>query len=473
MSETQVPLCVDLDGTLTPVDTLHESLLTLARRSPLSLLSLPAWLARGKAGFKREVSKIVDLDGSGLPFRPELLEWLQAERASGRRLVLVTAADHKIADSVAAHLGLFDEVLASNGTDNFSGEDKRRLLVERFGERGFDYAGNEVKDTHVWKSARQAIVVGSNSLASSARKVAEVGRVFAPKSGSLKLWLRAARLHQWVKNALIFLPALLAHQILAPGIIGLCIRAFIAFGLCASSVYIINDLLDLSADRKHPRKRFRPFASGELSARAGLIAATLLLVGAIALSLTIGLIFCGALAGYYFLTWAYSLRLKKAAIVDVMTLAGLYTMRIIAGAAATLIQPSFWLLAFSMFIFLSLGCVKRYTELDDANKAGKMGGHGRGYWATDLPLLLGLGISSGFCTILVMALYLNSPESMMLYDHSKPLWLICPLLLYWISRVWLLTTRGQMHDDPVVFALRDKLSIAVLGLIGLIVLVAI
>jgi 4-hydroxybenzoate polyprenyltransferase len=466
-------LCVDLDGTLTPVDTLHESLLTLARRSPLSLLSLPGWLARGKAGFKREVSKIVDLDGAGLPFRAELLEWLQAERASGRRLVLVTAADHKIADSVAAHLGLFDEVLASNGTDNFSGEDKRRLLVERFGERGFDYAGNEVKDTRVWQSARQSIVVGSASLAARARKVTEVGRVFAAKSGSLKLWLRAARLHQWVKNPLIFLPALLAHQILAPGIISLCVRAFIAFGLCASSVYIINDLLDLASDRKHPRKRFRPFASGELSARAGLIAATLLLLGAIALSLTIHLYFCAALAGYYGLTWAYSLRLKKAAIVDVMTLAGLYTMRIIAGAAATLIQPSFWLLAFSMFIFLSLGCVKRYTELDDANKAGKMGGHGRGYWSTDLPLLLGLGISSGFCTILVMALYLNSPESMMLYDHSKPLWLICPLLLYWISRVWLLTTRGQMHDDPVVFALRDRLSLAVLGLIGLIVLVAI
>ena len=472
-SVDSIPLCVDLDGTLTPVDTLHESLLSLARRSPISLLSLPMWLGRGKAAFKREVSKLVTMDGAAFPFRQEILEWLQAERASGRRVVLVTAADRKIADSVADHLGLFDEVLASNGTDNFSGEDKRRLLVERFGERGFDYAGNEPKDAHVWQSARQAIVVGSASLVNRARKVADVGRVFNPGGASIALWLKAARLHQWVKNALIFLPAALAHAILEPGVLGLCIRAFIAFGFCASSVYIINDLLDLAADRQHPRKRFRPFASGELSARSGLVAAALLMLGAVAIAVTINLFFCATLAGYYVLTWAYSLRLKKAAIVDVMTLAGLYTMRIIAGAAATLIQPSFWLLAFSMFIFLSLGCVKRYTELDDANKAGKMGGHGRGYWPTDLPLLLGSGVASGFCTILVMALYLNSPESMMLYKHSKPLWLICPLLLYWISRVGLLTTRGQMHDDPVVFALRDRLSLAVLGLMGFIILAAI
>jgi 4-hydroxybenzoate polyprenyltransferase len=470
---TLIPLCVDLDGTLTPVDTLHESVLTLVRHSPASLLSLPAWISAGKAQFKREIANRVDLDGAALPIRTELLEWLKAERSSGRPLVLVTAADRKIADSVATHLGVFDEVIASDGTDNLSGDHKRAILVERYGERGFDYVGNEAKDERVWKSARRAIVVGSPGLSERASKVTEVARVFTPASASVKSWLKAARLHQWVKNALIFLPLLLAHQLLNKEAVLNAAIAFLSFGLCASSVYIVNDLFDLAADRAHPRKRLRPFAAGALSARSGVLAAALLLGSSIALAISVNWFFCGALALYYTLTWAYSLRLKRAALVDVMTLAGLYTMRIIAGSAATMIEPSFWLLAFSIFIFLSLGCVKRYTELYDAQQAGKIKPHGRGYWPTDLPLILTLGTSAGYCTILVMALYLNSPESMTLYKHSKPLWLICPLLMYWISRVWLLATRGQMHDDPVVFALRDRISLAVLGLIGVIVLVAI
>jgi 4-hydroxybenzoate polyprenyltransferase len=472
--DINIPLCVDLDGTLTPVDTLHESLLSLVRTSPQSALCILGWLLRGRAGFKEQVAKHVQIDSASLPFRSELVEWLHAQRATGRRLILVTAANRRIAENLAAHLGLFDEVLASNGQDNVSGEIKRRLLVSRFGERGFDYAGNEAKDAHVWRSARKAIVVGSALLAKRASKVSDVAYRFQPQPQSLRIWLRAARLHQWVKNSLVFLPALLAHAIFDIHIFNLAARSFVAFGLCASSVYIVNDLLDLASDRKHPRKRLRPFASGELSARAGLIGAALLMLAAIALSLTINLYFCIVLAGYYALTWTYSLHLKKMAIVDVLTLASLYTMRIIAGAAATSIQPSFWLLAFSIFIFLSLGCVKRYTELEDASKAGKIEGHGgRGYRATDLAFILCMGITSGYATVLVVALYLNSPESIRLYNHSKPLWLICPLLLYWISRVWLLTTRGQMHDDPVVFALRDRLSLFVLGLIGLIVLVAI
>jgi 4-hydroxybenzoate polyprenyltransferase len=398
---------------------------------------------------------------------------LKNERKTGRRLVLATAADSEIADQVAAHLGFFDEVVASNGKDNLSGEHKRRALVARFGEKGFDYVGNEAKDAEVWRSARHAIVVGAQSVANHAQRVAEVARVFPVKGPALKVWIKAIRLHQWVKNALVFLPVLLAHSIFTPGVLPNAIAAFFAFGLCASSVYVINDLFDLAADRKHPRKRLRPFAAGTLSARSGVVAAALLLTAAIAIAVSVNLIFCGVLAGYYVLTWAYSVRLKRAAIVDVLTLAGLYTMRIIAGSAATMIQPSFWLLAFSVFIFFSLGCVKRYTELYDANQAIKEKTHGRGYWRDDLPLILSLGTASGYCTVLVMALYLNSPESQMLYVHSKPLWLICPLLLYWISRVWLLATRGQMHDDPVVFALRDKISLLVLVLIGVIVMVSI
>jgi 4-hydroxybenzoate polyprenyltransferase len=374
---------------------------------------------------------------------------------------------------VADRVNLFDEVIASDGVRNVSGDAKRAALVERFGEKGFDYVGNERADECVWRSARKAVVVGTNRQAARAGRVANLGRIFAaPRSGP-KVWLKAVRLHQWVKNTLIFLPAILAHRILVPDVFLHALGAFIAFGLCASSVYLLNDLFDLSADRLHPRKRNRPFAAGLLSARSGLFASGALFCAAALLAVVVGWKFAAVLAGYYLLTWAYSLRLKRAASVDVMTLAGLYTIRIVAGSAATSIPLSFWLLAFSVFIFLSLGFVKRYTELDEARQAGNMTATGRGYTAADLPLVMTLGVAAGYCTVVVMALYINSTESQLLYTHNKPLWLICPLLLYWISRVWLLTTRGLMHDDPVVFALRDRLSLVVLGLLGLVVLLSI
>jgi 4-hydroxybenzoate polyprenyltransferase len=374
---------------------------------------------------------------------------------------------------MANHVGLFDEVIASDGQTNLCSDMKRKVLVQRFGERGFDYVGNQKTARPVWESARKAIVIGTQRQIERIRPRTEVERVFAIPSPSVKSWVKAIRLHQWAKNVLIFLPAILAHQILKPHVLLASALAFVAFGLCASSVYIINDLLDLAADRSHPRKCKRPFASGQLSVGKGLAGAALLITSAAVLALVVGPAFTGVLAGYYILTWSYSLRLKRAAIVDVMTLAGLYTIRIIAGAAATAIAPSFWLLAFSMFIFLSLSFVKRYAELDEARKSNEASTRRRGYDAGDLPLLLNLGTTSGLATIVVMALYIDSASSQVLYRHHKPLWLICPLLLYWISRVWLLTTRGQMPDDPVVFALRDRISLIVAGLLGLIVLISI
>jgi 4-hydroxybenzoate polyprenyltransferase len=468
-----LPLCVDLDGTLTPVDTLHETLLALVRQAPAALLLLPLWLRGGKARVKREVATRTRFDVTQLPLNVPLLEWLKAERARGRRLVLATAADSLVAEQIAARVGLFDEVIASDGKRNLSAGAKRAALIERFGERGFDYVGNEPADEPVWQASRKAIVVGSPRQIERARRIADVDRVFPAAAAGPMVWIKAMRLHQWVKNMLIFLPAVLAHKILVPAILLESAAAFIAFGLCASSVYLINDLLDLAADRHHPRKSRRAFASGALTARYGLAAAFALLCSGAALAGFVGWRFAAVLGGYYLLTWTYSLRLKRAALVDVMTLAGLYTIRIIAGAAATDIPLSFWLLAFSIFIFLSLGFVKRYTELDDARREGKQNSHGRGYRAADLPLLMNLGVTAGYCTVVVMALYINSADSQLLYRHNKPLWLVCPLLLYWISRVWLLTTRSQMHDDPVVFALRDRLSLLVLGLLGLIVLISI
>jgi 4-hydroxybenzoate polyprenyltransferase len=470
---TAIPLCVDLDGTLTPVDTLHESLLQLARQSPMALLSLPLWLLGGKARLKREVAIRTTFDTSLLPLNAELHTWLKAEHDAGRRIVLATAADSNIAQRIADQVGVFDEVIASDGIRNLSAETKRSTLVEHFGEKGFDYVGNERADEHVWRSARKALVAGTHGQAARAARIADVERHFVVPAANSKVWLKAMRLHQWVKNLLIFLPILLAHRITAPVVLLQAGVAFLAFGLCASSVYLLNDLFDLPADRLHPRKRNRPFAAGLLSARSGLMVSAALFCVSALLAVSVGPKFAGVLATYYLLTWAYSLRLKRAASVDVMTLAGLYTIRIIAGSAATGIPLSFWLLAFSVFIFLSLGFVKRYTELDDARRAGRSSASGRGYTAEDLPLLMTLGVAAGYCTVVVMALYINSPESQLLYRHNKPLWLICPLLLYWISRVWLLTTRGQMHDDPVVFALRDRLSLGVLGLLGIVVLLSV
>lgn len=471
--DAAVPLCVDLDGSLTPVDTLHESLLNLVREAPGCLLRLTAWLPRGKAAFKQAVAARARIDVGLLPLRADLLEWIKEERARGRRLVLVTASDRSIAESIGERLRLFDEVIGSDGSENLSGEFKRAALVARFGEKGFDYVGNEAKDRAVWQSSRRAIVVGGHALVASARQVAEVARVFLVAAPPLGLWLKAVRLHQWVKNALIFLPALLAHSILRPDILFELVLAFTAFGLCASALYVVNDLLDLESDRRHPRKRNRPFASGELSARSGVMLACALMITAIALAAAVGLKFFGVLAGYCIVSGAYSIYLKRVAIVDVMTLAGLYTLRIIAGAVATAITPSFWLLAFSIFLFLSLGVVKRFAELDDARVSGAPGGHGRGYGEHDLPLLMALGASSGYCAVIVMALYINSPDSNFMYRHPRALWFICPLMLYWISRVWLLTSRGRMHDDPVVFALSDRVSLLTFGLIAMVVLIAI
>jgi 4-hydroxybenzoate polyprenyltransferase len=470
MTDSSVPLCLDLEGVLTPVNLLHERLLSAAKQSPAMLRQLLWRERRGKGPGEFQARAQIDI--ASLPFRTEVLHWLRAQREIGRRLVLVADGDRQLAVQIAAHLDLFDEIADADGGGS-SAERKRRVLIARFGEHGFDFVGSDASDRIVWAASRRALVVGDRSLSEQISQSAEVERVFQVDRPTLKTWIKAIRLHQWVKNGLIFLPALLAHQISNAAVLLDALVGFLAFGCCASSVYLINDLLDLTADRQHPRKRRRPLAAGLLSARAGSNVALLLLAAAALLSVTLGMAFAAVLGGYYLLTWGYSLRLKRVTLLDVMTLAGLYTLRIIAGAAATKIELSFWLLAFSVFIFLSLGFVKRYAELNDARKTGTLIGHSRGYGVDDLPLIMTLGTASGYCAVVVMALYINSVDSSALYRHHKALWLICPVMLFWISRVWMLTVRGHMHDDPVVFALRDRPSLLILGALGLIVLVSV
>lgn len=462
-------MCVDLDGTLLKSDLLYESLLALLSRNPLYVFLLPLWLLRGKAALKHEIACRTELDVETLPYDARVIKALQ--ETSARPRVLCTASNSKFAHAIADHLGVFDAVIASDDAVNLAGHHKARVLRERFGDKAFDYMGNHAVDLHVWRSARQAWVVnGSDALARRAASACEVAEHFPGGNGRLATWIKAIRVHQWLKNLLVFVPLLASHRLFEPGTIIAALLAFFAFGLCASGVYVLNDLLDLPADRRHPRKCRRPFAAGELKLAHGLAAAPILTIAGFGVAALTTPLFVLALLVYYAMTLAYSLRLKRIVMVDVVLLAGLYTIRIIGGALAIGSQLSFWLLAFSMFIFLSLAVLKRYTELVDMLAAGKQVASGRGYGVDDLPLVQSLGTASGYIAVLVFALYINSPESLELYRRPEVLWLLCPMLLYWISRAWVIAHRGGMHDDPVVFAVTDRASQIVLIMCGAIIL---
>lgn len=469
---SDAPLCVDLDGTLLRSDLLLESVLLLVSRNPLFLFALPWWLLRGKAALKQEVSSRIELDPRYLPYDARVVEQL---RCSPHRVrVLCTASDARLAHAISEHLGVFDMVLASDGTTNLAGKQKAETLANRFGDRGFDYAGNHRVDVPVWRRARRAWVVNAPTrLATRAAEVCEVAGHLPCEHSPARAWLKAVRLHQWLKNLLVFVPLLASHRLLEPAAVANAALAFLAFGLCASGVYLLNDLLDLPSDRQHPRKRLRPFASGALSLLHGMAATPVLTMAGLAIAYLVSPSFMAVLCGYYALTLAYSMRLKRVVMVDVVLLAALYTLRIIGGAIALDSALSFWLLAFSMFLFLSLAMVKRYAELSVVLADGRQSASGRGYMVDDLPLLQSLGAASGYLAVLVLALYINSPESLALYARPQALWLLCPILLYWISRVWVIAHRGKMDDDPVVFAVSDRTSQVLLVASGVIVACAI
>lgn len=466
-SSGMVPLCIDLDGTLLRTDLLLETGLDFVRNQPTQLLKPLGWLAGGKAALKEKLALQTEIDVSVLPYDQAVIELIQAAREEGRTVVLATASHHILADRVAAHLGLFDLVLATDSSRNLSASRKRDLLVEHYGNGGFDYAGNSHDDVSVWAAARRAYVVNPDpGVERKAREQARVEDVILSNQGGLRVWLKALRVHQWAKNALIFVPLLASHQLANTQLIWQGILAFLFFGMCASSVYLLNDLLDLNDDRHHDTKRKRPFAAGLLSIKAGLVNIPILLIAAFAGAiLFLPWHFSAVLAGYYVLTLAYSLLLKRLMTVDVIVLAMLYTARIIAGSAAMGLAPTFWMLSFSMFIFLSLALVKRYAELNDARiKGQKKKTRGRGYYPADLEMVASLGASSGYLAVMVLALYIHDQPVTGLYGRPEVIWLACPLLLFWITRVWMLTHRGEMDDDPVVFAIRDRVS-QVIGLL--------
>ncbi|KAA8920818.1 hypothetical protein NB709_003307 [Xanthomonas sacchari] len=465
-------LCVDLDGTLLRSDVLYESLLSLLARNPLYALLVPFWLLRGKAAVKRELASRVSLAPETLPYDERVIEILRTTQQRPR--VLCTASDRLLVAPIADHLGLFEDVIASDGDINLAGQRKAEALVARYGEKGFDYVANGRVDLDVWKHSARAIVVNAgSSLADKAARVTQVETHLPARNGGLGAWIKAFRLHQWLKNLLVFVPLLTAHQFLNGKALIDAGLAFLAFSLCASGVYLLNDLLDLTPDRLHERKRKRPFAAGSLPLLHGLLAAPALTMAGLGLALWCSSDFLVVLVCYYVMTLAYSFKLKRIVMIDVVLLAALYTVRIVGGTAAIDAVMSFWLLAFSMFIFLSLALLKRYTELAAALSNGKLQAAGRGYSVTDLSLIQSLGAASGYCAVLVLALYINSPQSVALYRHPQVLWLLCPVLLYWTSRTWIVAHRGEMHDDPVVFAATDRVSQVVIAVAGLVALLAI
>lgn len=459
---TDVPLAVDLDGTLIRSDLVWEALAQLLRTAPWQLLLCVLWMLKGKAHFKQQLASRVTLNVETLPWNTQVIDYLRVEFSQGRALYLVTGANERWAEAVADYLGLFRSVFASNAKQNNTRDQKQRCCVLAFGERGYDYLGDSGADLPAMRSGRKALVAGGGrTLLNRLRNHGvQVAAIFSAPSLSVSAVVRALRLHQWAKNALLFVPAFVGLQWSNPLALSAAARGALAFGLAASAFYLINDLLDLSSDRSHPSKRKRPFASGELPIWCGFLLPPLLLASAGAVASTLPVRFELLLAFYVVSTCLYSFRLKRVLMADVTMLAGMYTLRILAGGAASEIYLTPWLLLFSICIFSSLAFLKRYVEFASVETA-EGSGKARAYEAEDSFLLAAMGVSSGMLSVLVLALYISSDDVTALYNHPTRLLPACPLLMFWINRLWLQARRKKTGDDPVLHVITDPMSYAV------------
>ncbi len=470
------PLVVDLDGTLTPSDTLVESVIGLLRRSPLSLFRLPVWLLGGRARFKESVARRSCIAVELLPYRESLLGYLRDERARGRRVILATAAHRSIADAVSAHLGLFDDVIATEGAVNAKGAAKLDAIRSKVGE-DFVYAGDSSADIPIWQAAKGAILVGASvGVAETIRRAVPIEREFAGSPGGLGVWVRALRVHQWLKNLLLFVPLLTAFSFLDMAKVVAMTVAFFSFSFAASATYVMNDLWDLESDRLHPRKRLRPFASASLPVPHGLAVAAVALTLGIVLATAVSGGFLLLLLAYLVLSSSYSMGLKAFAVLDVLVLSLLYTLRILAGSVAVGIVTSSWLLAFSVFMFLSLALVKRCAELVSLERSGLLERNGSGsapgrdYGVGDLVVLWPLGVGAALSAVVVFGLFISAPETGERYANPQLLWLVAVALIYWSARMWIKTSRGEMDDDPLIFTFTDtgsRLTIVAMVLVTL------
>jgi 4-hydroxybenzoate polyprenyltransferase/phosphoserine phosphatase len=452
------PLIVDVDGTLVRTDLLQEAALQFVARFPLEVWRLLLWLLKGKAVLKAELAQRVNPGISSVPLRAETVDMIRQAQAEGRSVYLASASDHRYVQELADRIGGIAGVFATDPQTNLAGGAKAQRLEAEFGAGGFDYVGDQPVDFPVWRSARKQIAVShTNAFTRRLRAAFPDIQVIAEPRAPARAYLKALRPHQWAKNALVFLPTIAGHQFTVTALVGSFV-AFTCFSLAASSAYLINDLLDLPGDRDHATKHRRPFAAGIIPIPAGILLSIVLMATSAALSLLLPLDFSFVLLAYVALTLSYSFYLKRKLIVDVITLGGLYTIRVLGGIRAGDQPPSPWLLTFCLFLFLSLATVKRCSEMIARREAGKGAALGRGYRPGDLDALMPLAAAAGYGAVLVVTLYLASPEVARLYSHPFRMWLICPALLYWISRVLVLSSRDEMHDDPVVFALTDRVS---------------
>lgn len=458
----RVPLVVNLEGTLIPSDFLVELSFTHIGRDPSRTFGLLTALLRGKTALKSRITTATELDAASVPYNVQVIERIQQARAAGCPVYLASASDEKYVDAIAAHLKLFDGWFASSAAENLSSPVRAERLVQTFGAGGFDYIGNSAADLAVWSKARQRTAVRPSKAVE--RKLLEIdpAAVIVKRHGphsQLRNWLKLLRIHQWVKNLLVFVPLGTSQNFDLPSV-GAALVAFVTFSFAASGTYLINDLVDLDADRKHVTKRHRPLAAGTIPLVSAIIVALILFALAVAGAVLLSLQFTIVLLAYLALTNAYTFVVKRKMVADVVTLASLYTLRVVGGAAAIAVPVSEWLLAFSMFIFVALALIKRYTELAGRLDSSQPDPTNRNYRKTDLDVVAALAAASGFNAITVFTLYISSDTVRQLYAYPQALWLICPILMYWIGRILMLAHRRLLHDDPVVFALRDPNSLA-------------
>ncbi len=466
-------ICVDLDGTLLRTDMLAESILAAVCANPLLMFLLPFWLLKGRPFLKAKVGSYWHGNARMLPYNQPLLAYLKQRKQEGCEIWLTTASHHSQAQTIADHCGIFDRVVASSDTENLKGSRKLEAIRALVGERPFIYAGDSRADLAIWSACANAITVDTSRGVTSALEQAhvQIQASFESHPSAWRAWVKQLRVYQWSKNVLVFVPMMLGHQ-LQPVRLLQAALAFLAFSLCASAFYVLNDLVDIQVDRAHPRKRRRPFASGDLSIGSGFVALALILAAVIGLGALLPRLACGLLGLYACLNFAYSVRLKQVLCLDVVILAFLYTLRILFGGVATSVNVSIWTLAFAMFIFLGLALLKRLTELKSAETSGAGHMGRRPYVAADLGIVQSFASAALYLSVLVLALYLNTPDVLKLYHHAEPLWIVCILLTYWSSRMLILTNRGSMTDDPIVFAFKDRSSRVIGALVGACVLCA-